>query len=395
MTREAYGAGEMREDPTRRGVWRLRVFIGRDPLTGRRRFTNRTVRGSEKDARKALARLLTEVQDSRPTAESITVEQLLERWIDHITPQRTPATIAGYRSKIRARINPGIGKVRLAELSPLGLDTWYRQLADTGLSPATVRQCHAIVSAACNQAVRWDLLERSPADSRRVTTPRVPRQRVPDPPTADQVAAWVRQAEADGDRVLATAAALAAVTGMRRGELVALRWSDVDLEAGVVEVGRSVTRVPGRLVEGETKTHQVRRLALGPLGVEVVRLHQGWQRQLSAAAASPLVADPRLLSYRADGGAAISPDTLTHRWRELTGGACRLHDLRHFAATVLVAAGVDVRTVAARLGHAQATMTLNRYAHGVEDRDREAAEVIGRMLTPAAGATTREDTDGS
>lgn len=364
-------------------MWRLRAFGGVAP-DGKPLRPSVTFRGTRTQAKAAMAQLLTEARAATPRPETITVGELLDRWLEHSARSLTPATVAGYRGKIARRIRPALGDVILAELSARTLDRVYAEWAADGLAPATVRQLHAIISSACNQAVRWDLLERSPAASNRVTTPKVGRQEVPATPTPAQVSAWIRMAEDGGDQVLACAAAMAALTGMRRGELVALRWSDVDLDGGVLRVARGVTRVAGRTVEGDTKTHQVRPIALDELGVGVVRRHMAWQRELSVRAGSPLVDDPRLLSFSAHGGTAVSPDTLTHRWRVLCGGACRFHDLRHFAGTTLGAAGTDLRTIMARLGHAQ-LQTTTRYLHPVAEASRAAAAVLGRALADAAG----------
>ena len=207
-------------------------------------------------------------------------------------------------------------------------------------------------------------------------------------PTPTQVNALVKMAEGE-DPVLATAVALAALTGARRGELVALRWSDIDLVKGRIKIARSLTVAQGERHVGPTKTRASRDVALDPVGVEVLRRRREFMDELAARTASPLVPDPFVLSYKADGSIPVNPDTLSHGFRRLcdamekpcldrlrekipAANRCdlspaeqwpyRFHDLRHFSVTTLIAAGVDVRTVADRHGHANATMTLNRYA---------------------------------
>jgi integrase len=201
-------------------------------------------------------------------------------------------------------------------------------------------------------------------------------------PTPEELNTLHRSA-AGSDPVLATAVALAALTGARRGELAALRWSDIDLVAGRLRIARSLTVVHGTVHVGPTKTHQVRDISLDEIGVGVLRDHWDYIRRLSEKAGSPLVKDPFVLSYNANGGLSVGPDTITHRFASLIrqlGMSYRFHDLRHFSVSTLIAAGVDVRTVAERHGHAQATMTLNRYAHALPERDREAAGVLGRAF---------------
>ncbi|MGD0322058.1 MAG: site-specific integrase [Acidimicrobiales bacterium] len=383
MTR---GAGTLTE--RRPGTWRLRAYAGRDPITDNPIQITRTFVGSPTAARKALAKLVTEVEAGKFDRTKVTVGQLLDRWLAHIEAvgKARPKTVCEYRRKIDGRIRPALGDVRLNRLEPDTLDAWYQRWLAEGLSPSTVRIYHSILSASCHQAVKWGWLDRAPTDRASAPTPRSPTMKVPTPA---QLSALVKSAER-ADPVLAAAIALAALTGARRGELVALRWSDIDLEAGLVRIERAITVIDGAPHEGPTKTHQARQVALDPVGVETLRRHWRFVVERSELVESPLVEDPYVLSYQAHCGTSVGPDTLTHRFKAL----CRkleaavdtkrypfhFHELRHFSVTTLLAAGVDLRTVAERHGHAQATMTLNRYAHALPERDRAAAAVLGNAL---------------
>lgn len=376
-----YGAGSMREASP--GTWYLRVYAGRDRTTGNPRQVHRTFKGTEKEARKELARLVTEVQDGKVGGPTSTFGQLLDRWLEHIEPTRRPKTLHEYRAKIDKRIRPALGSKKLAKLSPHDIDVCYREWGAEGLSPTSVHHLHTIMSAALNQAVKWGWIDRNPAA--RATAPPLRTKSLPTP-LPEQVNKI--HAAAKDDNVLATAIALAALTGARRGELCALRWSDVDLGAQRLNIARSLTVVGGKVHEGPTKTHQVRSVALDETGVRVLRDRWEYMTQLAECADVPLCADPYVLSYLPSGVEHVGPDTITHRFAAVckkVGVECRFHDLRHFSATTLIAAGVDVRTVAERLGHAQATMTLNRYAHALPERDREAAGVLGVALALGAG----------
>jgi integrase len=220
-------------------------------------------------------------------------------------------------------------------------------------------------------------------------------------PTPGRLTELVRTSE-DDDPVLSVAVALAALSGVRRGELVALKWSDVDLIAGAIQVERAITVIDGVTHEGPTKTHQARRVAFDEVGVGVLQRRWAYMVDLAERAESPLADDPYVLSYNANGARPVHPDTLTHRFGSLCRSMenatakernvkvsalrttekwpYRFHDLRHFSVTTLIAAGVDIRTVANRAGHAQTSMTLDRYAHALPERDRSAAEVLGRAL---------------
>lgn len=389
----------MVERPEGSGIWRLRAYVGRDPVSGSPVQLHRTFRGGERAAGKELAKLVTEAEAKAPAAmdrSTATVGQLLDRWLEHRVAlgKVRPKSAYEYERKIEGRIKPVLGDVKLRQLSPSQLDKAYEGWMAEGLSPSTVRVYHSILSAACRQAVKWDLIERAPTDRASAPAAASTTMRVPTPA---QLSALVASAE-ESDPVLAAAIALAALTGARRGELVALRWSDVDLDAGAVTIERGITVVDRVAIEGPTKTHQGRRVALDDIGVQVLQRHWRFVRERSKLVESSLVEDPYVLSYQAHCGTAVSPDTLTHRFSALCdaveakqrAGAKRgqkverygfhFHELRHFSVTTLLAAGVDIRTVAERHGHAQATMTLNRYAHALPEQDRRAAGVLGAAL---------------
>lgn len=391
----------MIERPVGSGIWRLRVYAGRDPATGNPIQEHRTFKGTKTAAQKALAKLLTEVEAQTFDRNRATVGELLDKWLEHIEAvgKARPKTLYEYKRKIEFRIRPALGDTRLAKLEADTLDAWYQRWLAEGLSPSTVRVYHSILNAACRQAVKWGWLDRAPTERASAPTPRPPTMKVPTP---DQLSALIQTAEPE-DPILTAAIALAALTGARRGELVALRWSHVDLELGQVRIGRAITVVNGEAIEGPTKTHQVRRVALDEVGVELLRRQWTFVTNRSQLAESPLVQDPYVLSYQAHSGTPVNGDTLTHRF----GSLCRklerrareaakeagidpktaerfpfhFHELRHFSVTTLLAAGVDVRTVAERHGHAHATMTLNRYAHALPERDRAAASILGRALS--------------
>jgi len=182
---------------------------------------------------------------------------------------------------------------------------------------------------------------------------------------------------------MATAIFLGAVTGLRRGELCALRWSSVHLEEGLLDVAESLTVIGGQVTVGGTKTHQARRMALDTSAVDAIGRRVAYQRWLAERTGVDLVADPWLLSRRANGADPPLPDGVTQafsRYCKALGMPYHFHELRHFLATVGVASGQDVRTVAGRLGHADPSMTLRVYAHAQEVTDRELARLVGEAV---------------
>jgi integrase len=399
-TRNANGTGTMRERPEGSGHWQLRVFAGTDLATGRPRQLTKTFTGNAAAAQRALRSFVADVAAGATDQTKVTVGQLLDLWLEQITPTRAPKTVHEYRRWIDTRIRPTLGDIPITRLEPARLDAQYGAWLADGLSQSSVHHLHAILSTALTKAEKWGWVERAP--TRRASPPPLRAKEIT-APTPEQLNALIAEAS---DPVLAVAIALAALTGCRRGELSALRWSDVDLTVGRLHVRRSVSAVNGELHEGPTKTHASRRVALDEIGVGLLRDHWQWMQDLSTAAESPLVADPYLLSRRADGATPVHPGRLTDGFtglcrrlerrarKELEEAGkdtkkapkypFRFHDLRHFSVTTLIAAGVDIRTVAERHGHSQATMTLNRYTHALPERDREAAGVLGRVIGDTA-----------
>ena len=394
--------GTMRERSP--GHWELRAFAGKDPVTGKPLRATETFVGTEKQAGKALTALVGRVEAGKFNRTTATVGQLLDKWLEVTETSQRPRTYEENRRKINHRIRPILGDVRLDRLGADTLDAAYRRWLAEGLSPATVHKYHSILSAACRQAVKWGWIDSAP--TARATPPSVQRKDMVVPTPAQLTQLY--KAAVDDDMVLATAGALAGLTGARRGELVALKWSDTDLSTGRLRIARSLTVAGGEQHTGPTKTHASRDLALDPICIEVLERHWSYMVELSARAESPMVSDPYVLSYNANGGMPANPDTLTHGFGRLCQSmelpaleelrkvkpkveridlapgerwAFRFHDLRHFSVTTLIAAGVDVRTVAERHGHARATMTLDLYAHALPERDREAAGLLGATLT--------------
>jgi integrase len=221
----------------------------------------------------------------------------------------------------------------------------------------------------------------SPADRARP-----PRQRPYEihPPEPAQVQLLRREAEAV-NLALPVFLRLAATTGARRSELIALRWGDLDLDARRLTIARAIVEDFERsLVEKGTKTHSSRRVALDPVTVDLLRAH--WERAADLAAQCDVVLHAKSFVFSHDPASRDPwrPDYATHAFRVLARRLgmpeLRLHDLRHYVATRLLANGTDVRTVAGRLGHRNASTTLNVYAHFVPAADEDAADLLGDVL---------------
>src|ERR1035437_2675702 len=206
------------------GHWVLRAFIGKDPVNGKPRQATRSFHGTEKAAGKVLSTLVAEVEAGRFNRSSATVGQLLDKWLEATAVSQRPRTVYENRRKIEGRLRPALGDVRLDKLEADAIDAAYRGWLADGLSPSTVHKYHSILSAACRQAVKWGWIDRATTDR---ASPPSPVRKDMVVPAPEQLSALVKGADED-DPVLATAIALAGLTGARRGDLVALRWSDID-----------------------------------------------------------------------------------------------------------------------------------------------------------------------
>ena len=369
----------------RDGVWELRVYVGRDPVTGNPRQISRTFRGGARAADNALRDLVEKYGDAQEDGFGATFGQLLDRWLEESERMElSPTTIRTYRAQVEQTIRPRLGKVVLIRLAPKHLDDLYRQMRDEGLSPKTIRNHHAIISSALHQGVRWEWVRENVAD--KAKPPRISQRRIK-APSVNAVRSVIEAAEVRDPR-LAPLLMLAALTGMRRGELCALRWTDVDLDRRQLEVSRSIVVVPGGLAEKGTKTDRSRTVALDDIGVALLVHHRAKVDDWAEHAEVSVADNAYVFSHAVDGSKPFRPDNVTGfftRVRDSLGlNEVRLHDLRHFTATQLIGAGVDVRTVAGRLGHSDPSVTLRVYSHALEERDRAAADIMGEVLSPGS-----------
>jgi integrase len=387
----------IRERPDRAGL-QVQVYAGRDPLTGRKRWVSRQVPGRGRAAWRAAKQvegeLLAQVGAGRHRGGgSKTVGELVERWLEWRQGAKpiSPTTLAGYRGYVDRAILPALGKLPLRQLDAATLDAFYARLRQSGgkdgrpMAASSVRQVHAILSGALKRATAWGWIGHNPA---RLTMPPSVERADVQPPSVEDVGRLLHVALAE-EPELGLFLRLAVVLGARRGELCALRWSDVDLDAGQVLVAGSVIAVRGHAPTAkDTKTHAKRRVAIGASTVDLLRAHRVEQAKTALACGAALARGAYVFSHAADASVPVRPDYVTHRFVRLArrlGVRCRLHDLRHFMVTQLVAGGVDWRTVSGRAGHADGHMTLGTYAHFQQAQDRQAAELMEHLIPGDTG----------
>jgi integrase len=384
-------AGSMRQRGER--SWELRVHAGRDESTGRKQYVTRTFRGGKRDASKALAALVADVERGSLTGRGGTVGELCERWYEASVPGWSPTVVMGYRRLLDRHVLPTFGSVPLRRLRTSDLDAWYVRLRAAGgvggrpLAPNTVQRIHALVRRALNQGVKWGWLTVNPALA--ASPPRVLKSTIA-VPSPEVVASFI-EAAGEVNPALPTFLRLAAVTGARRGELCALRWRHVDLDGAVLHIAGSIVEAAGgALIEKDTKTHAERRVHLDARTLEVLDAHRQRVAAMMLAAGRGLDADGFVFSHDPTRAEPWRPNYVTLAFGRLAKErglqGLRLHDLRHFAATTMLANGVDVRTAAGRLGHANAATTLNVYSHFVPAADERAAATVAGALDDRGGS---------
>ena len=311
---------------------------------------------------------------------NLTVGEYLDRWLaDSLRGTVRASTCERHEINVRVHINPSLGNVRLKGLTPAHVRGLHREKLDSGLASATVRKIHSTLHKALSQAVSDGLIPRNAAD---VKAPR-PAPEEMRPLSEGEACTFLDVARASGDR-FEPLYVLAITTGLRRGELLGLRWEDVDLERGTLRVGRSLVREEGRHTVGETKTRRGRRqVNLTPRTVNALKAHR--KRQLEERMRLAETYKDRGLVFSTSVGTPVNPENLVNRsFKPLLKKAglpeIRFHNLRHTCATLLLSRGVHPKLVQELLGHATIAMTLDTYSHYLPSMGDQAAEAMGDAL---------------
>jgi integrase len=311
-------------------------------------------------------------------AGKMTVGEYLERWLtDSVRGTVRLSTFERHEQIVRVHLKPALGRVGLKNLTTAHVRGLITGKLEAALAPATVRKIHSTLHKALSQAVSDGLVPRNAAD---VKAPRpVPKEMRP----LSEAEARMLLEAARGDRFEALYV-LAITTGLRRGELLGLRWDDVDLERGMLRVGRALVREGGRHAVGETKTRRARRqVNLTPRAVNALKVHR--KRQLEEKMRLAGLYEVRSLIFTTQRGTSVNPERLVKRsFKPLLKRAglqeIRFHDLRHTCATLLLGRGVHPKLVQELLGHATIAMTLDTYSHYLPSMGNQAAGAMGDAL---------------
>ena len=361
--------------------WRLQVAVDPDPVSGERRRLSRTVHGTRSEAKDALQRMVVDAGGGLYGGGRVTLGDLLDQFLASAT--LGPTTRADWVSVTERHLKPALGEMPLWKLTSRDCDQLYARMKAAGLGQSRVRCAHVVLHRAVAQAVRWGWLVRNPVSN--ATRPPVARVTISPPGIDDVRAALAASREADIE--LWCWLQVAVASGARRGEVCALRWCDVDLDKRFVRIERSVSATAGAgVVIKSTKTGKPRVVSLTTQAVEALVERKAQAVRTAAAAGRDLEESDLVFAIDQFGERPWRPDMVTGRWtrlrKEIGLSHVRIHGLRHFVATELLTAGIDLRTVANRLGHARTSTTLDIYWGFVPARDRDAADHLDAVLGP-------------
>ena len=303
----------------------------------------------------------------------------MEEWFENVAKLKVrPSSHQTYRGYIDHHIAPNIGKITLEELSTMDLQKLYRKLMNKGrverieaehqpkgLSAKTVRNINQVISSAMDFAVAQKIISENPCKA--VVLPKVEHKEMQTIP-AEQLQAFLKEAKETGVYEMYY---IELATGLRRGELLGHKWTNVDWKNGIIKIRRSITRINGEIVESTLKTkNSYRVMTISQQAIEVLKEQKAKTNDTYV--------------FPSPNGGPISPDSVNNMLKRVLARAgipkVRFHDLRHTFATIALQNGVDIKTVSSMLGHFSAGFTLDTYAHVTTSAQKEAAETLGQIL---------------
>lgn len=376
--RRSNGEGNIRK--RKDGRWEGRYTAGHDPVTGKQVFKNVLGKTQAEVKEKLKAALEQNQKIDFTRTGKYTVTQWMNEWFENVCKIKVrPSSHQTYRGYIDNHIAPNIGKIPLEKLSTMDLQKFCRKLMEKGrverieskhqnkgLSAKTVWNINQVISSAMDFAVAQKIIAENPCKN--VSLPKIEHREMQTIPV-DQLQAFLEEAKRSGFYEMYY---IELSTGLRRGELLGLKWQDIDWDNGVITVRRQVARVNGEITEAPLKTkNSYRTVSISPQAIEVLKTQK--------AKTNDEYVFPSLH------GGPISPDSVNNMLKRVLERAgipkVRFHDLRHTFATLALQNGVDIKTVSGMLGHFSAGFTLDTYAHVTTAAQKEAAQTMGNVLS--------------
>ena len=373
MAKRANGEGSVYQQKSD-GRWVAKIPL---PNGTYKRYYFKTQREASRKHRETMAEVLrgSPLPDGRQR-----VAQFLTDWLEGVRPSLRATTYKRYHLDVR-RINATLGRMYLADLTPQVIQQFLNDLYAQGLSARSVVHCRAVLRVALAQAESWNLIGRNPASEKRVKTPRVQSRAAPEITPAGAMAI----VDAFRDHPLEGLVITAIVTGLREGELLGMRWEDVDLDAGVLKVRHQLQRIDGQRLLTEPKSEMGRRaIPVPPFVVEALRKLR--VRQLEER----MIAGPRWQDtghvFTSRVGTLLDASNVLHRFQRRLADAgiprMTIHDLRHAAGALMEALAIPPRTRMEYLGHSQISLTMNTYTRSSLDLKREVADRMDALFRP-------------
>ena len=359
--------------------WQLTVECDRDPITGKRDRHYKTINGTKKEAESALRKMILQYETGSPVKQSsLKLKDWMQQWLNLYLPNIEGTTRESYTEKINTHIIPELGHIPLKALNTATIQTWINKLhQEKNLAPKSVRNIYLNLNAALEQAVTLRMIPYNPTAG--VVLPK-----------REKYTAEIYD-KAEVDKMLNVAKGtdfyipllLAVYVGLRRGELVALKWSDIDLDKGIIHVRHNAVMVNGELVIKAPKSAAgIRDVAIGNKLVTELRKEKLQYNKNKIAHGKDFV-DSDLVICKPN-GEGFRPDSITQKWDRFVERnnlkRIRFHDLRHTCATLMAQAGVSPKTAQERLGHADVSVTMNIYTHSTERMNRTAATLLDTMI---------------
>ena len=375
--RRSNGEGNIRK--RKDGRWEGRYTAGRDPVTGKQIFKN-VLGKTQAEVKEKLQKALAQAKkiDFTKTGK-YTVTMWMNEWFENVAKIKVrPSSHQTYRGYINHHITPNIGDLPLEKLTTMDLQKLYRKLLNKGrvdrveakqqpkgLSAKTVRNINQVISSAMDFAVAQKIIPENPCKA--VALPKVEHKEMQTIP-AEQLQAFLQEAKATGVYEMYY---IELATGLRRGELLGLKWTDIDWQNGIIKVRRQIARVGGQIVEAPLKTkNSYRTVTISQQAIEVLKQQEEKTNDEYV--------------FPSPNGGPISPDSVNNMLKRVLARAgipkVRFHDLRHTFATIALQNGVDIQTVSGMLGHFSAGFTLDTYAHVTTAAQKEAADTMGNVL---------------
>ena len=373
--RRANGEGSIRK--RKDGRWEGRYTAGRDPVTGKAIYKN-VLGKTQAEVKEKLKAAIEKSAVRTVSMEHYTVGQWLDIWMENYAKLQVRASsYKTYQGFIDNHIKPALGEIPLEKLTSMDIQRLYKHLLESGrmectesrnkpkgLSVKTVRNINQMISSALNCAVEQHLIPANPTKS--CALPKLEKKEMKILPP-ESLGTFFEEARRSGVFELYY---IDLATGLRRGELLGLKWSDIDLDKGIIHVRRQVLRQNGKVVEAPLKTkNSYRNIAIGADAIKVLK---GMEQKDEYVFPSPF-------------GGPMSPDSVLHMLQRVLKRAglerIRFHDLRHTLSVLALQNGVDVKTLSAMLGHYSAGFTLDTYAHVTTSMQKQAANAVGNFLS--------------